>query len=118
MATTQEDIYPTATGDPKTLYSIMARSIRDLALEHMLAHRSTFESSFGRRSAVITTTDLTTANTEMDMVTENEPEAIVEMERDALASALDPDLDHYCNLMRSEIAQGDELTIRDTALVL
>jgi len=47
-----------------------------------------------------------------------EEELATEMERDALDSALDPDLDHYCKRMRSETTQGDELTIRATAWVL
>jgi hypothetical protein len=57
-----------------------------------------------------------TVNTEMDTVTEKE--LVVEMEKDALDSDLDPDLDHYCNRMRSETAQGDELTIRAAAWTL
>jgi hypothetical protein len=36
----------------------------------------------------------------------------------ALDSALDPDLDCYSERMRSEVAQGDEITIKDAALVL
>ncbi len=81
--TNQEDMYSTETpGDPKTLYSKTARSIRDLTLEHILEHSSTFEGSFDRRSTVITTTDLTTVNTEIDTATENEPTTTVGRERD------------------------------------
>jgi hypothetical protein len=54
----------------------------------------------------------------MDTMTENEPVAMVETEEDVLDSALDPDLDQYCIRMRSETGQGDEITIRDTTLVL
>ncbi len=78
----------------------------------MLEHSSAFEGSFGSRSTVITTTDLATVNTEIDTATENETTTTVGRERDALDSVLDPDLDHYCKRMRSETAQGDELTIR------
>jgi hypothetical protein len=41
-----------------------------------------------------------------------------EKEGDALDSALDLDLDSYCGRMRSETAQGDELTIRAAARTL
>jgi hypothetical protein len=44
-----------------------------------------------------------------------EKELVADMERDALDSTLDPDLDHYCDRMRSETVQGDELTIRAIA---
>jgi hypothetical protein len=113
----QEDMYSTATPeDPKFLHSKTARSIRNLALDHMLEHRTAFEGSFGRKSTTLTTTYRITADTETDAVMEEELAA--EMERDALDSALDPDLDHYCNRMRSETARGDELTIRAAAWAL
>lgn len=65
----------------------------------MLVHRSEFESSFeGRTVAAVETGPI-------DPV-------------DALDSALDPDLDHYCTRMRLEVAQGDELTMRAAALIL
>ncbi len=90
--TEQEDLYSAATPEhPKSLYSETARSIRNLALDHMLEHRSAFEGSFGRKSTTLTTTDPITANTEIDTVMEEELAA--DMERDALDSALDPDLD-------------------------
>ena len=115
--TEQEAMYSTATPeDPKSLHSNTARSIRNLALDHMLEHRSAFEGSFGSKSNKRTTTDRITADTEIDTVMEEELEA--ERERDALDSALDPDLDHYCKRMRSETAQGDELTIRAAAWAL
>ena len=115
--TEQEAMYSTATPeDPKSLHSNTARSIRNLALDHMLEHRSAFEGSLGSKSNTRTTTDRITANTEIDTVMEEELAA--ERERDALDSALDPDLDHYCKRMRSETAQGDELTIRAAAWVL
>ena len=115
--TEQEAMYSTATPeDPKSLYSNTARSIRNLALDHMLEHRSAFEGSFGSKSNKRTTTDRITADTEIDTVMEEELAA--ERERDALDSALDPDLDHYCKRMRSETAQGDELTIFATAWTL
>jgi hypothetical protein len=39
-------------------------------------------------------------------------------EGDALDSGLDLDLDSYCGRMRSETAQGDELTVRAAAWAL
>ena len=109
--TETENMYSTETPeDPKSLYSETASAIRNVALDHMLEHRPAFEGSFGRKSTTLTTTDRITANTEIDSVMEEELATV--MERDSLDSALDPDLDHYCERMRSETAQGDELTIR------
>jgi hypothetical protein len=51
-----------------------------------------------------------------DSMTKEAPAA--ETKRNALDSALDPDLDSYCKRMRSETAQGDELTIRAAAWAL
>jgi hypothetical protein len=51
-----------------------------------------------------------------DSMTKESPAA--ETERNTLDSVLDPDLDSYCKRMRSETAQGDELTIRAAAWAL
>ena len=65
----------------------------------MLAHRSEFEEVFV---------------TGLDSRSDIGPIRSI----DALDSAPDPSLDHYCKRMRSEVAQGDELSIRAAALSL
>jgi hypothetical protein len=113
----QEDMYSTETPeDPKSLYRETASTVLNLALDHMLEHRSAFEVSFGRRPTTLMTTDQMAANREIDTVMEEE--LATEMERDALDSALDPDLDGYCKRMRSETAHGDDLIIRVTTWAL
>lgn len=49
---------------------------------------------------------------------ETDPAAMTETDIEALDSALDSNLDQYCARMRSETAQGDELTVRAAALIL
>jgi hypothetical protein len=57
-------------------------------------------------------------------VTDNGTDSMIEevpavgKEGDALDSALDLDLDSYCGRMRSETAQGDELTVQAAAWAL
>ena len=80
--TEQEDMYSTATPeDPKSLHSNTVRSIRNLALDHMLEHRSAFEGSLGSKSNTRTTTDRITANTEIDTVMEEELAGVVSAQR-------------------------------------
>jgi hypothetical protein len=91
----------------------MANTIRNLALDHILEHRLSFENSFGNSRSTLMVNDQRVADNGIDSMMGKVP--AVGMERDALDSALDPDLDSYCKRMRSEIAQGDELTIRAAA---
>ncbi len=106
--TEQEAIYSTETPeDPESRDKETTNMVRNLALDHMLEHRFTFESSFG--------TDQIAAVNETDSATEEV--LVTEMERDT-DSAPDLDLDSHCRRMRSEIAQGDELTIRAAAWAL
>jgi hypothetical protein len=112
--TKEADKYSSETPeDPESRYKGTASMIRNLALDHMLRHRSSFESSFGKKSSTLMVNDQIVADNEKDSVMEEVQSA--EMERDALNSALDLDLDSYCGRMRSETAQGDELTIRAAA---
>jgi hypothetical protein len=97
--------------DPESRYKKTAGMVRKLALDHMLWHRSSFESSFGKKSSTLLVNDQIATDNGTDLVME-------EVERDALDSALDLDLDSYCERMRSETAQGDELTIRAAAWAL
>ena len=113
----ESDMYSSETPeDPESRYKKTARMVRNLALDHMLGHRSSFESSFGKKSSTLMGNDQMAADNGTDSVPEEVQAA--EMERDALDSALDLDLDSYCGRMRSETAQGDELTIRAAAWAL
>jgi hypothetical protein len=94
----------------------MASTIRELALDHILRYRSSFESSFGKESSTLMANNQRVVDNGADSMTKEAPAA--ETERNALDSALDPDLDSYCKRMRSETAQGDELTIRAAAWAL
>ena len=108
----QEDMH--LTEDPESRYKKTASRVRNLALDHMLEHRLSFENSFGKKSSTLMVDDQIATDNDQ-IVTDNsvtEEVSTAEMERDALASALDLDLDSYCGRMRSETAQGDELTIR------
>jgi hypothetical protein len=113
----EEDKYSSATPeDPESMYKKMARTIRELALDHMLRHRSSFESSFGKESSTLMANNQRVVDNGTDSMMKEAP--AVEKERNALDSALDLDLNSYCKRMRSETAQGDELTIRAAAWAL
>ncbi len=115
--TKQADMYSTETPkDLETRYKTTAITIRKLALDHMLEHRLSFENSFGKKTSTLMVNDQIAADNGTDSMMEEVPAP--EMERDALDSALDLDLDSYCGRMRSETAQGDELTIRAAAWAL
>ena len=113
----QENMYSTETpGDPKSLYRDTAKAVRNLALDHMLVHRSAFEGSFGRKVPTLKMTDQTTTSGEINAMMEED--LATEMESETLDNALDPDLDGYCKRMRSETAHGDDLIIRVTTWAL
>jgi hypothetical protein len=113
----QADIYsPETPTDLESRYKTTANMIRKLALDHILEHRSSFENSFGKKTSTLMVNDQRAADNGINSMMGEVPTA--GMEGDALDSALDPDLDSYCGRMRSETAQGDELTIRAAACAL
>jgi hypothetical protein len=115
--TKQTDIYSTETPtDLESRYKTTANTIRNLALDHILEHRLSFENSFGKKGSTLMIHDQRATDNGIDSMMGEVP--AVGMEGDALDSALDPDLDIYCGRMRSETAQGDELTIRAAACAL
>jgi hypothetical protein len=110
----EADTYSSET--PEDPESWTAGRVRNQALDHMLRYRSSFENSFGKKSSTLMVNDQMVADNRTDSVLEEVQAA--DMERDALDSATDLDLDSYCERMRSETAQGDELTIRAAARAL
>jgi hypothetical protein len=93
-------------GDPKSLYRDTGKAVRNLALDHMLAHRSVFEGSFGRKVPTLKMTDQTTTSGEINTMMEED--LATEMESESLDSALDPDLDGYityCHFLIVEVTE-------------